>query len=63
MGLHHVDRLAILTVFGTQGNALFAHLIREKFTFTVIKSTGTVIRTDLGTSQFIQDAVDQARRI
>ena len=35
-----IDRLAILTVSGTQVDALFSHLAKEKFAFTVINSQG-----------------------
>jgi uncharacterized protein YaaQ len=38
------DRLAILNVSGSQEDKLFTHLIKEKFTFTVIKSTGGMIQ-------------------
>ena len=39
-----LDRLAILTVSGTQTDALFAHLAKEKFRFTVINSTGGMLQ-------------------
>jgi uncharacterized protein YaaQ len=37
------DRLAILNISGAQESALFTHLTRAKFTFTVINSTGGMI--------------------
>jgi uncharacterized protein YaaQ len=39
-----LDRLVILTVSGAQADDLYAHLDREKFSFTVINSTGGVIQ-------------------
>jgi uncharacterized protein YaaQ len=39
-----LDRLVILTVSGMQAEALFAHLDREKFNFTVINSTGGILQ-------------------
>jgi uncharacterized protein YaaQ len=44
MNIPQVDRLAILTVSGTQVDALFAHLAREKFTFTVMNSRGGILQ-------------------
>jgi uncharacterized protein YaaQ len=38
------DRLAILIVSGSQEDKLFKHLVKEKFIFTVIKSTGGLIQ-------------------
>ena len=38
------DRLAILNVSGSQEDRLFKHLVKEKFSFTVIKSTGGMIQ-------------------
>jgi uncharacterized protein YaaQ len=37
-----LDRLAILTVFESQGDLLMKELVRERFRFTVINSTGGV---------------------
>jgi uncharacterized protein YaaQ len=37
------DRLAILNISGAQESALFSHLAKEKFAFTVINNTGGVI--------------------
>jgi uncharacterized protein YaaQ len=37
------DRLAILNISGAQESTLFTHLAREKFSFTVINSTGGMI--------------------
>jgi uncharacterized protein YaaQ len=39
-----LDRLVILTVSGAQVDALFAHLAREKFTFTMINSAGGMLQ-------------------
>lgn len=39
-----LDRLVILTVSGTQFDGLIKHLGREKFTFTVINTTGGIIQ-------------------
>jgi uncharacterized protein YaaQ len=39
-----LDRLVILTVSGLQFDALVKHLAAEKFTFTVINTTGGMIQ-------------------
>ena len=38
------DQLAILNLSGAQEGELLAHLVREKFAFTVINSTGGMIQ-------------------
>jgi uncharacterized protein YaaQ len=44
MSITSLDRLVILTVSGTQANALFVHLHKEQFNFTVINSTGGILQ-------------------
>jgi len=38
------DRLAIMTLSGAQEDTLFTHLAKEKFTFTVINSSGGILQ-------------------
>ena len=44
MNLPPLDRLAIMTVSGTQVDSLMQHLAHEEFNFTVINSTGGMLQ-------------------
>ena len=44
MSSPHVDRLAILTISGTQADVFFTHLASEKFDFTVIENQGGMLQ-------------------
>jgi len=44
MSFKNPDRLVILIASGTKVDSLLAHLVRENFNFTVIKSTGGLLQ-------------------